>query len=259
LTEKLYIVYPSGVASAADKKVINSYKTYYITTVESDDVAKDSTLTLGAQTAYVLGKYDSTMITTDWASLDNVPTTLVYKNTSGTLDDNILPSVGTAGTYTQVTTDKYGRVIAGTTSGSGSGSGSSYKWYASADGNIIWHGNGDGITVSYATNNVTITVPPGVEYTTATFKLPAEYVGSQAVNVIYDKDSAFTSIKTWFSENADGDATYNLSPMPTVSAYSTGDSALTLGAGNTLIVGANKLTIGALPHANTEYVITLRF
>jgi hypothetical protein len=38
-----------------------------------------------------------------------------------------------------------------------------------------------------------------------------------------------------------------------------GDSALTLGAGNTLIVGANKLTIGALPHANTEYVITLRF
>lgn len=256
LTEKLYIVYPSGVASAADKKVINGYKTYYITTVESDDVAKDSTLTLGAQTAYVLGKYDSTMITTDWASLDNVPTTLVYKNTSGTLDDNLLPSVGVAGTYTKVTTDKYGRVIAGTSESTGGGV---YKWYASADGNIIWYGNGDGITVSYTTNNVVITVPAGVEYTTATFKVAMSYVTSSIITVVYDKDHAFTSTKTWYTESAEGDGDVALSPMPTVTAYTLGDHSLTHGAGNTAITGNNVLKVGALTPNTETYVMTIRF
>jgi hypothetical protein len=256
LTSRLYFVVPDSMKNDNTKTIMNNYRIYYIVTVTAEEAAADSTLVFGTQTAYMIGKYDPSIITTDWASIGNVPTTLVYKNTSGTLDDNLLPSVGVAGTYTKVTTDKYGRVIAGTSESTGGGA---YKWYASADGNIIWYGNGDGITVSYTTNNVVITVPAGVEYTTATFKVAMSYVTSSIITVVYDKDHAFTSTKTWYTESAEGDGDVALSPMPTVTAYTLGDHSLTHGAGNTAITGNNVLQVGALTPNRETYVMTIRF
>lgn len=251
LTEKIYIVYPAG---GQNTKTINNYKIYYITTVGASDVAEDPTLVLGQQFAYVLGKYDSSVVTTDWASIANVPSTLVYKNSSGTLDDMLLPSVGTAGTYNKVTTDKYGRVIAGTTEQS---SGGAYKWYASADGQMIWYGTGDGITIEESVGKAVITVPAGVEYTSLSFRLLGTNVNSSIYSVVYDKDHAFTSTKTFYAENSDGDGVFMLSPMPTAHCYATDAGMLTLTAGNTVITGNNSLQLAALT-TNEDYVVTLR-
>jgi hypothetical protein len=85
------------------------------------------------------------------------------------------------------------------------------------------------------------------------------YVTSSIITVVYDKDHAFTSTKTWYTESAEGDGDVALSPMPTVTAYTLGDHSLTHGAGNTAITGNNVLQVGALTPNRETYVMTIRF
>lgn len=210
----LVITIPDSLISNGTDSVtkVDGWELWRISVAEQFDIDAGRATTIGQQIAFPMGTYKTSMKIADWSGISNIPSSLVYKNsTTNTINEGDLPTVFTENQkFGGVEVDKFGRVIGG----SGQNVSGSLGWYTlgeDADGNIQarYHGT-PGITISITSTGATINVPQGGYFDYILFYVDEKTFTKTQYKICYDKNNAFTV--------GDGEL-FKLSPMPLVRLF----------------------------------------
>ena len=207
---KLIIVIPDD--TDLSEKQLNGWKMCFVDTATKEDVDEGHATKVGEQSLIELGTYKANCKIANWSNISDVPTSLVYKNsTTNKINESDLPTMFDSNQkFGSVEVDKFGRVIGG----SGQVASGSLEWYTlgeDADGNIQarYHGT-PGITISITSTGATINVPQGGYFDYILFYVDEKTFTKTQYKICYDKNNAFTV----------GDGTlFKLSPMPLVRLF----------------------------------------
>ena len=234
---------------------VDGWELWRIGIAEQSDIDAGRATTIGQQIAVPMGTYKTSAKIADWSGISNIPSSLVYKNsTTNKINEGDLPTVFTGNQkFGGVEVDKFGRVIGG----SGQNVSGSLGWYTlgeDAEGNIQarYHGT-PGITISITSTGATINVPQGGYFDYILFYVDEKTFTKTQYKICYDKNNAFTV----------GDGTlFKLSPMPLVRLF---DDATTEFRNFTSVFnqdddGGNYVVVsGADIKANQPHYFSLQF
>lgn len=207
---KLIIVVPDDTDPS--EKQLNGWKMCFVETATKEDVDEGHATKVGEQSLTELGTYKANCKIANWSNISDVPTSLVYKNsTTNKINESDLPTMFDSNQkFGSVEVDKFGRVVGG----SGQVASGSLEWYTlgeDADGNIQarYHGT-PGITISITSTGATINVPQGGYFDYILFYVDEKTFTKTQYKICYDKNNVFTV--------GDGEL-FKLSPMPLVRLF----------------------------------------